>query len=389
MGPILIFDKSTLESLNPDEACWLENFFLTNITPPFFTETLADLRKEMRSGQTPEEIVGNLAYKTPVLNSYLNVHHATLCTYELLGHRVEMDRVPAIAGGVNLTTGDRKGIVYKQSPEEEAFQRWQCGEFLDLERNIARIWRDTLASLDLNGIYKSYQMLFTNRVKPKTLREAKIFTDEFMNDKRNKEQVFHLALTMFCVPAHPQYTVIQRWITQRWNFLDKPLLKDFAPYTTHVVSVDLFFFIAIAADLISRERPSNKIDLSYLYYLPFCMIFTSNDKLHNRVATLFIKDDQTFISGRSLKEDLRKLDNYYSRLPEDIKAKGIMKFAYYPPTDSAYLVTQLWDKHLPKWRESASRQSAVDVPIDKEVESKLLEHMKRFENEARPMGSIR
>jgi len=27
MEPMLIFDKSFLESLNPDEAAWLDNFF--------------------------------------------------------------------------------------------------------------------------------------------------------------------------------------------------------------------------------------------------------------------------------------------------------------------------------------------------------------------------
>ena len=45
LGPILIFDKSTLQSLNVDEAVWLDNFFMTNITPLFFIETLADLEK--------------------------------------------------------------------------------------------------------------------------------------------------------------------------------------------------------------------------------------------------------------------------------------------------------------------------------------------------------
>jgi hypothetical protein len=63
MGPILIFDKSTLESLNPDEAMWLDVFFNSNITPLFFVETLADLEKAVHGGRTPEDVVGNLAYK--------------------------------------------------------------------------------------------------------------------------------------------------------------------------------------------------------------------------------------------------------------------------------------------------------------------------------------
>ena len=47
IGPSVIFDKSALEALSADESMWLENFFISNITPLFFVETLAD--------QTPEE----------------------------------------------------------------------------------------------------------------------------------------------------------------------------------------------------------------------------------------------------------------------------------------------------------------------------------------------
>jgi len=57
-GPILIFDKSTLQGLNVDEAVWLDNFFMTNITPLFFIETLSDLEKEVRKGKTAEQVVG-------------------------------------------------------------------------------------------------------------------------------------------------------------------------------------------------------------------------------------------------------------------------------------------------------------------------------------------
>jgi hypothetical protein len=75
MGPILIFDKSTLQSLNPDEALWLDNFFYTNITPLFFIETLADLEKHVKAGRTPEQVVRSLADKTPVLDCKPSVHH--------------------------------------------------------------------------------------------------------------------------------------------------------------------------------------------------------------------------------------------------------------------------------------------------------------------------
>ena len=44
-GPFLIFDKSTLQALNPDEAHWLDNFFISNITPLFISRRSQILRK--------------------------------------------------------------------------------------------------------------------------------------------------------------------------------------------------------------------------------------------------------------------------------------------------------------------------------------------------------
>jgi hypothetical protein len=79
----------------------------------------------------------------------------------------------------------------------------------------------------------------------------------------------------------------------------------------------------LAADLISPNRPSNKIDIAYLYYLPFCMVFTSNDNLHAQTVPLFLRKDQVFIAGMKLKADFHKLDDHYSQLPDDVKETGI------------------------------------------------------------------
>jgi hypothetical protein len=75
-GPVLIFDKSTLESLSLDEAVLLDNFYMSNITPLFYVECLADLeRKMVRMKSTPEQLVGSLAERTPDSQASANVYH--------------------------------------------------------------------------------------------------------------------------------------------------------------------------------------------------------------------------------------------------------------------------------------------------------------------------
>ena len=105
----------------------------------------------------------------------------------------------------------------------------------------------------------------------------------------------------------------------------RPALREFAPYFRHTFGVDLFFHLAIAADHISRVRPKgkadNKVDIAYVYYLPFCHVFVSNDKLHKRVVPLFLREDQSFIVGEDLKADLQSLDTHFSQLHNLIRAQ--------------------------------------------------------------------
>jgi hypothetical protein len=37
----------------------MDNFFMSNITPLFYIETLADLEKEVKAGKTPEWVVSS------------------------------------------------------------------------------------------------------------------------------------------------------------------------------------------------------------------------------------------------------------------------------------------------------------------------------------------
>jgi hypothetical protein len=53
-GPSLIFDKSSLESLSLDEAVLMDNFYMSNITPLFYVECMADLEKQIGSNSTQE-----------------------------------------------------------------------------------------------------------------------------------------------------------------------------------------------------------------------------------------------------------------------------------------------------------------------------------------------
>ena len=351
LGPITIFDKSTLQSFNPDEAVWFNNFYRANITPLFFVETLANLEKEMKDGRTPEQVVSNLAHKTPILGAMPNVHHQTLCMGDLLGHRVEMRRVPVISGGRPISDGAKKGVHFDQPPEFDALQRWEDGDFLGVERLFARNWRQALADLDLRQNLRS---LGLGSIKIRSLTEVREATKVIFNSDGRRYVTLKAALEILGVPDDIRPAIIARWKAE-----GGPTLKSFAPYAAYVVSVDVVFYLALAAGLISPDRVSNRIDFAYLYYLPFCMVFVSNDNLHARMAPLFLNEDQAFVRGQELKTDLSKLDQHYSALPLEIRERGIMSFAPEPPREGDFLTALIWDQFLPGWRARTDRADRV------------------------------
>jgi hypothetical protein len=106
-----------------------------------------------------------------------------------------------------------------------------------------------------------------------------------------------------------------------------PRLADFAPYTAHCLLVDVFFHVAVDKKMIAPERASNRVDIAYLYYLPFAMMFVSNDKLHRRTVPLFLDDRQLFVVGEDLKRDLTALDAYYSGRPGEERKQGLFSLA--------------------------------------------------------------
>ena len=370
-GPHLIFDKSALQCLSLDETNWLDNYFYSVITPLFFAETLADLEREVGKGKTSEEVVGSLAIKTPDMQSVACSHHHKLLGAALYGQALPMDgRIPRDQGQVVELDG-KKGIFYSKSPEEEALDRWYKGEFLDVERQFAKQWRRQLCGVNHEQEYAFFQQWFLMG-RPNTLAEVKSLTDAYI-DASPQGGSLKFGLNMLSVPERAQVEIVDRW-----KKLGSPPVREFAPYFRYLFGVDLFFSLSIAADQISRIRPKgkadNKVDIAYLYYLPFCHVFVSKDNLHKRVVPLFMRDDQSFIDADELKADLQKLDAHYSALPDEVRNSGFHKFAKYPPEDTSFLVTRLWDKHAPLWR----KQAAQKEPLDKVRDAKIIEELSRI-----------
>jgi len=276
---------------------------------------------------------------------------------------------PHIGGGRYVELGGQTGAFFEASPEEEALKRWREHKFIELERFYAKQWREGLRDINLEVIHSQYQTSFAGQPKPKTLEEIKAMVDKVI-DGSEQEQI--LITRLVSIGVSPKF--LEEIVTS-WRENGRPPIRQFAPYFTHILSVDLFFMFGIGTDLIGKGRPSHKIDVAYLYYLPFCMVFTSNDKLHKALAPIFLRPNQSFISGEELKADLKKLDTHFDALPAEVKERGVYAFAPAPPHDDSFLTTKLWDKHMSSsWREiKGNPRPDPDNPAGKKLMAKIRE----------------
>ena len=346
MGPITLFDKSFLQSLSVDESVWFDHFFLANVCPLFYGETLADLDKTVRAGRTPEQEVGIIADKFPEMHGVPCAYHRTLCIGELLGYPVPMTGQVPRAGGRRVRSEGGRAAVFERSPEEEAFERWQRREFLEIEHQYARTWRRQSTMLDAAEASAAVEALGISG-RCEDLDQAKLTAAAAVCGRTSLRWI-SFALDILGVQQELRLQIFEQWISS-----GNHALVDFARYTAYVLEVEVFFRIALASQLISSERASNRLDIAYLFYLPFCMMFVSNDRLHKRSAPLFLRPNQEFVWGADLKANLGQINEHYLKLPETTRAQGVISMTDDPPAIGNQTVRNLWARLLPKRREAS------------------------------------
>jgi len=321
-------------------------------------------------GSTPEQLVGSLADRTPESQGYPNVHHTAILNAELSRQfdiKTVYGRV-AMAHGEPVQLGEKKGVIYRRSQEQEALERWSHRHFLEVERNIAKEWRRSLTRIDFEAMVKHVMGHIGPWRTPKTLPDAKQIADTII-DYMDQEWLLRFGLDLLGAPEATDW-VINEWVSRR-----RPPLRDHMPYFTFMLTINIFFCLVLPTQLLRNVKASHNVDLAYLYYLPFCSVFTSKDNFHAQIVPLFLDPQQTFVHGTDFKDELKKLNEYYSALPEAVLKTGLINFAATPPDDTTFLTTRLWDKYLPLWRAIRAKPK---TPRDPEADRKLIEELNQM-----------
>jgi hypothetical protein len=356
-GITLLFDKSFLQSLSAEESLWLDIFYISNICPYFYVETLADLKKGDDQDKAEEE-VRKIAKKFPEINGLPNVSHINLCLHELLGYRVPMQGQIVHPPMKNFNNNGEIGFYANSSPEADAFLRWQLGQYSEIELDQAQLWRKTLNNIDLDGIAESFKTFKIDEQKCKSLEDCFRLASQIVSSVENRTQKMNMAFNFLQLEQRVCKSIMTRWKSNGYKKLTK-----YAPYMAYVLKLELFFQIAILNKLISSERKSNRTDISYLFYLPFTETFVTNDEQQSKWARFFLNSKQEILDGKVLKNDLKALNLFYKKdIPEYEKEKGIISLVHHPPFEGDFLTSKLWDKYRPNWRKMDNNATFNDLP---------------------------
>jgi len=345
MGPIIILDKSAFESLSRREQGFLHKHFLENLTPILAMELLGDLSKQRGLPTSPDHWVAGLAGKFGGSGPATNEDYRTLCVNSMIGVRFPLDsrilpqNVTPVGG-----RGRPRGFHIGLSPFNEAIIRWANGDFSELEHQLAGLWRRATENLSVEALRDQLNGHHVILPHVDQLGDLLATTDTLLGTVTLQDVWLEWLIGQLALPREHELL-----IRLRWRSRGRLLLKGFAPYAWHCLRVLLALVIATRFELIGWQ-PTNLVDVQYLYYLPFCMVFASNDRLHRVLTPPLLRVDQSFVVGERLKKDLRRLADDWDRTSEELRAKQSFALGSYPPPAKNSVVHELWKKHCRPWK---------------------------------------
>jgi hypothetical protein len=377
MGPIILLDKSSIQSLSAQEIEFLYRYYTINIAPVLIIEILGDLMKPNKEDVLTGKDVQELSNKLLQIDSAVSVHYRTLIAHSLLGNEVSMDGRPYVPGGRSVEEpGGKKGVVFDEDPEEKAIHRWRSGQFSEAEALLSHRWRESTVQIDLGRTKEMYKPIASLVPETASFEQLVSAIDKILVEPELQTKLLRQLIYEFSFDPQFASRVFHRWEQRQFS-----RVKDFAPYAFFCFSATFSFYIGLVRNFIGT-RPTNRVDLEYAYYAPFAMVFSSRDNFHKTFVPPFLRPDQTFVSGDQLKQDLKNIADVWNSLAPERRTDWLKENGQYPPERDNSITLQLWQKYMQPRRRIVREESQSDQP--KRAAQEIMEIVKKLQ----PDGEI-
>lgn len=328
----IILDKSTFQLLSFSEIKRLSYYYRHNISPILIEELRGDLSKDFSTGKSSTDRVKDFANKLSYCNTIINRPYLQLVKEDLCGNRIQMDSRPVPFMERIILPNGQIGAKIIQTPYDKLIEEWKEGHFSEDDIIRSDEWRRTTT-------HPNYLKSIIEQLPELKLRSLEDINERVTNlllQANEQETILRILFDIYDHIRPPQ----QVEIFSRWAINGRPLIKDFAPYAFYCFKVFLLFRYCLMSKIIG-ERPTNYIDLQYLYYLPFCYIFSSNDNLHKKLVPFLLFPFQKFIVGEHLKNDIKNIVGHLNELDVNLRKEFIST----PPKIDSSLTYKYWHEY--------------------------------------------
>lgn len=361
MGPLMVLDKSAIQSFNHQEISILTRYFTINIPQVLIVEIIADLTKGSKSTLNPDEVT-KIARKIHPKDTAFNQYFRDILVQDLLKGVTDLNRAKIYIDSVPVeSSGGKKGYKATVSAEEKAFNKWKEGKFDFNDEFLAKRWRKLTDEIDLDELIRNLKTNSFFQKKLRSLDEAAEYLNSFLT-KTNGKELLEIAIKDFAIEPEFASEIFHRWESNGFKSF-----KKFSPFGFFCLKTVTMFYLSLVNELIT-QRPTNRVDLDYIFYLPFCNVFVSNDKFHRRIVPRVHLDYTDFVRGDKLKEDLNRIIDFLETNKKSAYKKR-------PPSIENSVINELWEKHMgPKRDEDLLSQ------MDSKKKEELLEDLKKYWN---------
>ena len=352
MGPGILLDKSPFQKCPRVLLPELFRHYSLVVPPILLKEVLED------HAESPQRFFA-LAKRLDFMDLAINVGFQRMLRGDLMGCAVPMDGRPCVEGAT-ISTAEGLLRVLREAPEAEALHRWQNGEISGEECEAAVRWQKAADTFDMEA-FKAH-VRTTAEGLPKfrknegdTIADVAGFVDKLLAVS-NQAQLRELSLVEFGEEFRAR-------VRERWAREKPESLRAFAPYAHFCLRLRYVFAFGLANGYLSTHHNS-LLDLEYLYYLPFCHIFCSDDKkLHNVLQHVLLRADQTFLEYATLEKALKETWFFFGQLPDGGMKKWLETKGHYPPRGS--LVTrEMYNRH---WKVPGGGERNLAKKLPKEL----------------------
>ena len=362
--PTIMIDKSTFEPLSYPESTCLGRYYIPVNTHVLLSEIGADLKKDFSKDfdgeRTPEEVVSKLANRLHGLHRF-NTSWYALLELSLLGEKIPVEGMAPIYLDAKVTyaPGIGRGLYLEEQQERKTLRAWADGNFSEFDYKNAERWRSEIQKIDLASWHRDLSNQLKS-LKARSLEDIPAIVERLLNNSEYQFELLQFLVRLAKISGENSTAIFNRW-----NQCDMPPIQEFSPYGYYCLKVYLIFWWALFSGLVG-PRATHCVDLHYLYELPFCRIFSSNDKFHKKLAPLLLTDGQIFVKGTDLKNDLKKIEEYV----DSVRDEGPFPFPYPPDWDDSF-TNQVW-------RECVEPRDEF-TPFTQEEKDNILERHRRHQ----------